>query len=632
MTKVQKRLKILEQVAMNAKPFLGLQAVDHIISIKPAEARVASLLNLVTSSSEDVRNKVNDYLSSYKEFIIEVNEKYPSLANEETKGVSYLFKCDDAASKKDLDSIVKIGKDSGLLKTRIGEQLKSSIEMFVAFANDDSQSLEKIAKNYQVNLLSPDFLVRNLNLSKFSYETLFVFSRFLLQNNFDGSPYFEKTLDKQNTQKQLTQLAELVGSISDRTIGRKLQEVLYSREKIEAEKIDRLKLICETSQFDDAFAFSEAKALELAKPLSYPSALHLGKKLYAEGILKNPIDFYVSCIEKDATLQNISRVYDVVSEQKLSCQEFLTRCLQNLTDSSLKERIQERYAKEVGKNSIWKKLSTGVYNGKVKKIGNMDYALSAEIVSGDFCDVYSAIRKNDGEKVLLKISREASDNELLKNEYNVLTSIDPHHSLPVILASEIADGKRVNIFKPIESGFDLVRFKEMFPNGLDAEHGAWILERLLAVTGYLHNSQIVHGNIEPANVIVTPHNHDAILLDYVFAVPDAMKNNARYRGINDYSAPEIDKKIRVHPSSDIYSLGKTMVYLLGGDVKELRLPSKIDSRFAEFIQEFLIEDYKIRRNDAYQTCKDLRELRNEIWPNRKFVQLNLTGGIQNGRK
>ena len=63
------------------------------------------------------------------------------------------------------------------------------------------------------------------------------------------------------------------------------------------------------------------------------------------------------------------------------------------------------------------------------------------------------------------------------------------------------------------------------------------------------------------------------MLGFSFCIPNANTSEAQYKIINDfYTAPEVKKTARVLPSSDVYSIGKIAIKLLGGDVVSNGMP------------------------------------------------------------
>jgi len=290
-------------------------------------------------------------------------------------------------------------------------------------------------------------------------------------------------------------------------------------------------------------------------------------------------------------------------------------------------------------NTAKEAISNGTYGTSITKryhhkdteitfsVNDYDYNIFSDSVEGDFCQVYYGERSNaegDIENICLKVVNDIDDNELMLNELQILRNIH-HKSLPVYLDSfQIEDGRRANVLRRIEESYDLHAMRKYFPNGLPQEHSVWVMDRLLSVLGYLHINNAIHGSIEPGNIIVTPYNHNGLLIDFLLSIPDAHLKGAKYVGVNEFSAPEIESGAKPHPASDMYSLGKSMVYLLGGQDKTF--PSGLDSRIVQFIQGFLHDDPSERRDDAWKAWHELKDLRvNLFGASSQFLELKIGG-------
>lgn len=101
---------------------------------------------------------------------------------------------------------------------------------------------------------------------------------------------------------------------------------------------------------------------------------------------------------------------------------------------------------------------------------------------------------------------------------------------------------------------------------LSTPHALWIARQVAEGLCTLHASGWLHGDIKPANVLVSPNGH-ATLLDLGFA--------QRFKGNNTnrdtlatslaYAPPEaFNPNVSFGPASDIYSLGITLFEMLTG--------------------------------------------------------------------
>lgn len=255
------------------------------------------------------------------------------------------------------------------------------------------------------------------------------------------------------------------------------------------------------------------------------------------------------------------------------------------------------------------------------------YRIYDQFLESDYADLYTGDFQNKNgnfEKVCVKIIRDKTDNDLLRNEIFILKSIQ-HKSIPVFIDQFRTSSGELGLIERFIEGSDGISIAEKYPNGLAVEHVCWILDRLLSVLGYLHYNKIIHGNIEPGNILVRPYDHNAFLIDYLFAIPNANTTSSTYNSFNEtYSAPEVALKKKPIPSSDIYSLGKSMLFLLGGDVDNNDFPQVVDQRIADFLLEFLNPNPLKRARDAWELWHRLSDLREEVFGARhQFLELVL---------
>ncbi len=246
------------------------------------------------------------------------------------------------------------------------------------------------------------------------------------------------------------------------------------------------------------------------------------------------------------------------------------------------------------------------------------YQIYEHVFSGEVADVYRGICNK--EIVYLKVAKDVNDNDLIENEYKILSNLN-HQSLPKVMDRILINNSNSLLTKDV-GGIPMSELLKKYPQGIPVEHVMWILERLLSVTGYLHKNVIVHGNIKPENIIINRVNHNVSLVGFSFSISSAKNKSAKYQIINQcYTAPEVNNTMRVLPSSDIYSVGKIAIQLIGGDIKTNGMPITIDNRVRSFVRELVTEDYNKRPNDAWEMYHRLTNLRTEVYGPKVFKTL-----------
>lgn len=251
-------------------------------------------------------------------------------------------------------------------------------------------------------------------------------------------------------------------------------------------------------------------------------------------------------------------------------------------------------------------------------IKGKNYDFYENMFEGDVAYVYRGIC--NGELIYMKLCMDSSDNELLENEYRVLSN-NKHQLLPYVEEKIKVNGCTALIMREV-TGVTMPELLEQYPKGIPAEHVMWMLERLLNVVGWLHSNKIVHGNIKPENIIIDKSIHKVTLMGLAFSISNADSRDAHYAIVNDYfTAPEVDKNATVTPNSDIYSVGKIAIKLLGGNVVNNGMPINIDVRIREFVRKLCNNDIKNRPGDAWKLWDELIKLRTDVYGKRRFLVL-----------
>lgn len=247
------------------------------------------------------------------------------------------------------------------------------------------------------------------------------------------------------------------------------------------------------------------------------------------------------------------------------------------------------------------------------------YSFYENVFEGEVAYIFKG--KNKSDIVYLKVAIDPADNELLDTEYDVLSKVR-HQSMPYV-EEKIMVNDSVAILMREVKGMQMNDLLSEYPRGIPAEHVMWMLERLLSVVGYLHSNFVVHGNIKPENIIINKENHNVSLLGFSFCIKDANTSDAKYKIVNDYyTAPEVGKDARVLPSSDIYSIGKLAIKLLGGDVKTGGMPISVDARIRAFIRKMVSVPLSERPNDAWELWSEVIRLRTEVFGTERFKKID----------
>ena len=257
------------------------------------------------------------------------------------------------------------------------------------------------------------------------------------------------------------------------------------------------------------------------------------------------------------------------------------------------------------------------------EINNQKYRIGRKIAEGDISVVYEGeIVEGDskGKPIVVKITDDPEDNEFALNEMRVLKSLREEDApqlkhLPVFYDRFMTQGRRYGVILGRLDAYDLDFIRqEVYTEGVPPQHVGWIFARILSAIGHAHSRGIVHCNLEPAHIMVRPKDHNIFLVDWSYAATDVFESDARFRVRNEagFSAPEVKGGVAPHPSADLFSIGKCMIYLLGGNVETDEMYEDIDVRLQDFINYFVVKSASARAQDAWVLYHQLMDLRKEI--------------------
>ncbi|MCB1193003.1 MAG: hypothetical protein H7A23_25760 [Leptospiraceae bacterium] len=260
------------------------------------------------------------------------------------------------------------------------------------------------------------------------------------------------------------------------------------------------------------------------------------------------------------------------------------------------------------------------------------YNIRNTLAQGDLSTVYGGTAVGgDGEvgKIAIKLVEDPADNDLIQNEISIIKyfasegSIYNKHLPTVLDEFKTKEGQMGIVFRQVD-GYDSYSVREKYKDGIPQRHIIWIFRRALSIIGYAHSRGVIHGNIEPAHIMVRPKDHNLYLIDWCYAIWKPKSTGQGFKCYNeDYSPPEVAEKKPPIPASDLYSLGKCMIFLLGGNIKTNSMPKEVDDRIQRFIKFFVKESAVQRPQDAWEMYHKLDDLRKDVFGPHQFVEFVL---------
>jgi serine/threonine-protein kinase len=275
------------------------------------------------------------------------------------------------------------------------------------------------------------------------------------------------------------------------------------------------------------------------------------------------------------------------------------------------------------------------------------FTLERELRAGAHGKVYLARRPPLEGYVALKLLRPGPGMsefvEQVRREAGRARRIPSAHVVPVFDAGRIEGGpfyvEMAVCADPDEEAPGSIRIgrslREAQP-GLSPLEAARLVEDLASAVHAAHRTGIVHGDVKPENVLLTPESRRVMLADFGIATslatasPGALSGRAgdgaeRSRsqpiGTVAYMAPEQWRdRLPPTPASDVYTLGGTLYFLLCGaaphagrigdaDPVPPPLPATVPPRLREIVARALAPRPEDRPGSAGALAEELRRYR-----------------------
>jgi len=274
------------------------------------------------------------------------------------------------------------------------------------------------------------------------------------------------------------------------------------------------------------------------------------------------------------------------------------------------------------------------------------FTLERELGAGAHGRVYLARRPPLDGYVAVKLLRPGPGMsefvEQVRREAGRARRIPSVHVVPVFDAGRIEGGpfyvEMAVCADPDEEAPGSIRIgrslREAQP-GLSPEEAARLVEDLARAVHAAHRTGVVHGDVKPENVLLTPETRRVMLADFGIATSLAVSFSPGSTPIGTvaYMAPE-QWRDRLPPSesSDVYTLGGTLYFLLcgeaphagrdgvpGADPAPPPLPARVPARLREIVGRALSPRPEDRPSTAGALADELRAFRDltPTWHDRR---------------
>ncbi len=199
------------------------------------------------------------------------------------------------------------------------------------------------------------------------------------------------------------------------------------------------------------------------------------------------------------------------------------------------------------------------------------YKLGEVAASGSISVLYWAKMLDDGDReILVKMPRNASDNDLMTAEGNALTAVANGPETYKIFFPEVVElfshretnnnvQRKCLVLEPIKDVYTIEELVKSKP--IDSRDIAWIFRRIYTAVGHLHSLGLSHNALTPNNILVDPAAHHVYIvgLGYSTKVGTSMK---AFDGewLSSYPPEVRIKKPHGGPETDIYMIGSAMLF------------------------------------------------------------------------
>jgi len=158
-----------------------------------------------------------------------------------------------------------------------------------------------------------------------------------------------------------------------------------------------------------------------------------------------------------------------------------------------------------------------------------------------------------------------SDKERFRREARTLAKMS-HPNIPAIYDVDFNDGKFLIIFQFIEG----VTLRQIIADSgpVPINQARVWFHQLASALDYAHKLGIIHRDVKPENIIITPNKESAYLVDFGIAISaeDGRKltKSGFVVGTQGYMSPEQQSGDPVDERTDVYALGVTLYEALAG--------------------------------------------------------------------
>lgn len=321
------------------------------------------------------------------------------------------------------------------------------------------------------------------------------------------------------------------------------------------------------------------------------------------------------------------------------CEKLARETFQILND--LHQKAEAALEKGVY-DSSFSALEESTFNGIELQSAADVYRLSATPYrEGDFSVIYRGTARKSKAQVLVKIAHEPMFNSWLEREAAILMRVHNAKAgnslsgiaryVPSLIDTFLIEGAghtryRVNVTNYTKDMVSVAQIIAAYPYGLEPAQAAWVARRIIAQALAASMAGVVHGAITPDHVLVGPVTHEPLHIGWAHAIDATAKKKGRITHVidrwRDYYPPEVFDKKTPSMRTDLYMAGKTIIQLLGGDVKRNTLPGVVPDKMKRITLQLVEKSSSRRPQDGKRYLDEFTRVVRDIW-GKKYRPLDM---------
>ena len=256
------------------------------------------------------------------------------------------------------------------------------------------------------------------------------------------------------------------------------------------------------------------------------------------------------------------------------------------------------------------------------------YTITEQLHKSENSSVYRALKGESQEPVILKIlsGEYPSPGRLAKfrREYDIIRGFDFEG---IVKANQLSEHNHSLLLELEDSGGESLN-KILKKRKLDLKEALTLTHRLAEILEYIHNQNVIHKDINPANIIWNENSNKIKIIDFgistnlVREIPEPGNTNV-LEGTLAYISPEQTGRMNrsLDYRSDYYSLGATFYEILLGKppfyskdplellhfhlAKNAAPPIEIDKEIPRTVSDIVMKLLAKKAEDRYQSAHGL---------------------------